>query len=136
MAQPRMKKMIQVLIVLLALLALAWVLLRMLPPGFDTDLTQIGGGERAVVLVHDHNFVESVELMEALDGVRQRQPEAMLYLVADLNTPRGQRFADNHDVDAVTLVLFDARGRTVAVRSGRLSREQIEDWLNEHLPPY
>jgi hypothetical protein len=136
MLSRRMKKLITVTLVLVLIVLAAWGLIRMLPQGFSTDLSLVGAGERAVVLVHDHNFVESVELMEALDGVRQRHPEAMHYLVADLNTPRGTRFADLYDVDAVTLILFDQHGNRVATLRGRQGRDEVEAWLQDNLPPY
>lgn len=122
----RMKKLLSVLSVFLLIILAAWGLLRMLPPGFSTDLDQVGAGEAAVVLIHDHNYVESVELMEALDGVRRQHPEAMHYLVADLNTPRGARFADLYQVSAVTLIFFDRHGNRVSTLTGRRGSEEIE----------
>jgi hypothetical protein len=136
MLSRRLKKLFTVTLVLVLIVVAAWGLIRLLPQGFSTDLTLVGAGERVVVLVHDHNFVESVELMEALDGVRQRHPDAMHYLVADLNTPRGARFADLYDVDAVTLILFDRYGNRVATLRGRQGRDEVEAWMQDSLPPY
>ncbi|WP_406672517.1 hypothetical protein [Natronospira sp.] len=135
MAAKRLPRVVTVPLVLLVIVLLAWLLLRMLPSGFETDLSLVGTGEPAVVLVHDHNYVESVTLMENLARVRDQHPEAMLYLVADLNHPRGQRFADNQDVDAVTLVLFDLHGNRVATTRGVKDSGEIEQWLADHLPP-
>ncbi|MCP1728019.1 thioredoxin-like negative regulator of GroEL [Natronospira proteinivora] len=129
-------KPLSVLLILAALILLGWLLLSMLPMGFSTDLSVIGTGEPAVVLVHDHNYVESVDLMDQLGQVRDRHPDAMHYLVADLNTPRGERFAEQYDVDAVTLVLFDRHGNTVARSAGRKSATEVEAWLSDHLPPF
>jgi len=132
---PFRKPLIAVLVISLIVLG-AWLLLRMLPPGFETDLSLVGTGEPAVVLVHDHNYVESVDLMDNLNQVRSEHPEAMLYLVADLNAPRGQRFADQYDLDAVTLILFDRHGNHVATTRGRKTAAEIRSWLQGNLPPY
>lgn len=121
------------LILLLALAGLAW---QLLPRGFETDLSRIGTGQQALVLAHDHQRVDSVELMESLSELRERHPDLALYMVADLNTPRGRRFAENHDLDPATLVLFDRRGSPVARLRGTKSVSEIEQWLKDHLPPF
>jgi|GEM_PF-1738365 len=131
-----LSKPVTVTTVILVLLLLAWLMLRLLPAGFSTDLGMVGSGEPAIVLVHDHNYVESVDLMDSLGHVRDRHPDAMLYLVADLNTPRGERFAEQYDLDAVTLILFDSHGNQVAQTAGRKSPGEIERWLKGHLPPF
>lgn len=122
-----------ILIMLLVFAGLAW---QLLPSGFETDLSRIGTGQQALVLVHDHQRVDSVELMESLSGLRERHPDLALYMVADLNTPRGQRFAENHDLEPATLVLFDRRGSPVARLRGAQSVSGIEQWLKDRLPPF
>lgn len=122
-----------VVALLLVFAGLAW---QLLPRGFETDLSLIGTGQRALVLVHDHQRVDSVELMESLSGLRERHPDLALYMVADLNVPRGRRFAENYDLAAATLVLFDRRGTPVARLRGPQSIADIEQWLKDRLPPF
>lgn len=121
------------LVVLLVFAGLAW---QLLPRGFETDLSLIGTGQRAMVLVHDHQRVDSVELMESLSALRERHPDLALYMVADLNVPRGQRFAENYDLGPATLVLFDRHGTPVARLRGAQPVSAIEQWLEERLPPF
>jgi hypothetical protein len=122
-----------VILILLVLAGLAW---QLLPRGFETDLSLIGAGQRTLVLAHDHQRVDSVELMEGLSGLRERHPELALYIVADLQTPRGQRFAANYDLAPATLVLFDRHGTPVDRLRGARSAEEIEQWLADRLPPF
>lgn len=120
------------LVALLVFAGLAW---QLLPRGFETDLSLIGTGQRALVLVHDHQRVDSVELMESLSALRERHPDLALYMVADLNVPRGQRFAENYDLGPATLILFDRRGTPVDRLRGAQSASAIEQWLQDRLPP-
>ncbi len=58
-------------VALLALLVIATVVMN-LPRGFSDDLTRIGKGKAAVVLVRDKNAVQSFDLMEVLNGIRDQ----------------------------------------------------------------
>lgn len=122
-----------IVIMLLVFAGLAW---QLLPRGFETDLSLVGTGQRALVLVHDHQRVDSVELMEGLSALRERHPDLALFMVADLNAPRGQRFADNYDLGPATLVLFDRHGTPVARLRGAQSVSDLEQWLQDRLPPF
>lgn len=106
----------------------------LLPSGFSSDLERIGEGRPAVVVVHDHNYVESVELMENLDGVRGAYEPQIDFLVADLNHPDGAEFAEEYQVSAVTLLAFDAEGERLDVRTGRGDGPALRNWLDEVFP--
>lgn len=133
---PALPKPLVALLTILLLTVLGVLLWRMLPAGFETDLSIVGTGEPALVLVHDHERVGSVELMESLAAVRDAHPEAMRYLVADTKVPRGQRFAEQYELGPGTLILFDRHGTPVARLRGQHSASEIETWLNDHLPPF
>jgi hypothetical protein len=107
-------------------------LLTRLPTGYGTDLSQVGEGRPVAVLVHDHNFVESVDLMNTLDGVRGAFEPRVLFLVADLNHPNGREFAGRHELDAVMVALFDERGEHIGSHSGRAGAEELRRFLAEH----
>ena len=92
---------------LLAFIALAVL---SLPSGFSEDLAVIGQGKSVVVLVHDHNYVNSTTLMESLDEARGEFADSIEFRVADVLKPDGKRFADNHGADPITLLFFDPDG--------------------------
>lgn len=106
----------------------------LLPSGFSSDLDRIGQGRPAVVIVHDHNYVESVELMENLDAVRGPYEPEVDFLVADLNHPDGAAFADRHEVSAVTLLVFDGQGERIGMRTGRARAPELRAWLEQRFP--
>ena len=86
-----------------------------LPRGFSDDLSLIGRGQPAVVLVRDKNAVESMALMNVLNDIRDQYAGRVVFLLTDYDTPEGRAFiADNHAAP-ITLVLFDAGGKQVKV---------------------
>lgn len=117
---------------ILAIVAVLGVLLALIPPGYDTDLSHIGQGRPAAVLVHDPGFVASTELMEGVNRLRGDYEPNLLFLLADLNTPQGRRFATEHSVGLGTLVLFDADGRRLASHSGPYGEPELRAFLERH----
>ncbi|UCE89226.1 MAG: hypothetical protein JSW10_13235 [Pseudomonadota bacterium] len=89
-----------------------------LPGSYSADLSRIGNGTRAVVLVHDTGLAPSIDLMHAVDQLRDEFEGRVQFLVADVRTESGKRFAHDHGVGAVTLVFFDASGKTLSMLHG------------------
>jgi len=86
-----------------------------LPRGFSDDLSRIGKGKPAVVLVRDKNAVESMGLMNLLDGIRGQFAGRVEFLLTDYDTPEGRAFIAANSAAPITLVLFDAGGKQVKV---------------------
>ncbi|HEY8887175.1 MAG TPA: hypothetical protein VIM35_01710 [Gallionella sp.] len=86
-----------------------------LPRGFSDDLSRIGKGKAAVVLVRDKNAVESMDLMNLLDRIRGQYAGQVEFLLTDYDTPEGRAFMAANNAVRVTLVLFDAGGKEVKV---------------------
>ena len=86
-----------------------------LPRGFSDDLSRIGKGKAAVVLVRDKNAVESMDLMNLLDSIRGRYAGRVEFLLTDYDTPEGRAFMAANSTAPITLVLFDAGGKQVKV---------------------
>ena len=99
---------------ILALLMVATVVMN-LPRGFSDDLTRIGKGKAAVVLVRDKNATQSFDLMEALNGIRDQYSDKAEFLLTDFNTPEGRAFMTTNGAAKVTVVVFDANGNKVNV---------------------
>jgi hypothetical protein len=117
------------LLIFIVLLALAAFALTLMPQGFDTDVSQVGQGRPAAVLVHDHGLVRSTELMDALGAVRAEFEPDKLFIVADVHHPRGQAFVEAHGLPRVALVLFDADGALVAEHVGNTDRDSVRRFL-------
>jgi hypothetical protein len=97
------------------LILLAVTVAMNLPRGFSDDLSQIGRGRIAVVLVRDKNAVESMQLMNVLNEIRGRYAGRVVFLLTDYDTPEGRAFIAANNAARITLVLFDPSGKRVRV---------------------
>jgi hypothetical protein len=97
------------------LLLFAAVIALNLPRGFSDDLSRIGKGKPAVVLVRDKNAVQSFDLIEVMNGIRDQYAGQVEFLLTDSNTPEGRAFIAEKGGARVTLVVLDADGKTVNV---------------------
>ena len=103
---------IKIVVALLLLLVIATLIMN-LPRGYSDDLTRIGKGKAAVVLVRDKSAVQSFDLMEVMNDIRDQYSDKAEFLLTDFNTPEGRAFMTANDVPKVTVVVFDAKGNKV-----------------------
>lgn len=115
-------------LVFLAALLVVFVV-KNLPRGFGDDLTHIGKGKAAVVLVRDKDSVESFNLMERLNKVRDRFNGNVDFLLTDYNTPEGRAFMSQYGAQRISAVVFDAKGNKVAILSSSQSAQSIEQTI-------
>lgn len=99
------------------LLLFAAVIAMNLPRGYSDDLSRIGKGKVAVVLVRDKNAVQSFDLMEAMNAVRDKYAGQVEFLLTDSDTPEGRAFIADKGAARVTLVVLDANGKMLNVLS-------------------
>lgn len=116
-------------------IAVVVFMLSRLPAVYDTNLSRIGTGLPAAVLVHDHNTVDSIVLMQDLDRVRGDYEPALALLLADFHHPDGRAFAQRHDLPRASLTLFDARGELVAIYDRHRERGDLTGFLEQHARP-
>lgn len=102
-------------IVIGLLLLLVAVVVMNLPRGFSDDLSRIGKGKATAVLVRDKNAVQSFDLMEVMNGIRDQYAGQVEFLLTDSDTPEGRAFITAHGAARVTLVLLDAEGKLIKV---------------------
>jgi hypothetical protein len=97
-----------------------------LPRGYSDDLSRIGKGQAAVVLVRDKNAVQSFDLMNVLKGIRDKYAERVEFLLTDFDTPDGRTFITANNAARATLVLFDANGKPVKVLYPPQTAENVQ----------
>jgi hypothetical protein len=114
---------IGVIVMLLALAA------SLLPRGFSDDVTRIGHGANAAVLVHNKEAVLSQELMTLLNRVRSDYEPGTLFLAVDIATPQGREFAQAQGVGDGVVLLFGPDGS----RRGAISAARDEASLRAAL---
>jgi hypothetical protein len=102
-------------IVIGLLLLLVPIVVMNLPKGYSDDLSRIGKGKPAVVLVRDKAAVQSFELMNLLNGIRGQYDGQVEFLLTDFDTPEGRAFMKANNAARASLVLFDAGGKPVNI---------------------
>ena len=100
-----------------------------LPRGYSDDLSRIGKGQPAVVLIRDKNAVSSFDLIQVLDGVRDQYAGKIEFLLVDFDTPEGRAFITANNTTPITLVLFDAGGNPMKVLHAPQSIEHVQQEL-------
>jgi hypothetical protein len=92
----------------------------------EHDLSRVGNGIASVVQIHDPQCQlclalqkETRQALETLDGDK---PD---YVVADIRTDKGLRFANKHGVQHVTLLLFDKTGNLRQVINGQRGSSEL-----------
>ena len=83
----------------------------LLPKGFSGDVSKIGQGSPSIVLTHNKNSVQSLELMELMGQVRADYEHKLEFLVINVETPTGKAFINRQDVYSSSLVLFGPLGK-------------------------
>lgn len=115
----------------LFVVGMLWLGISNLPSGYSRDLSQIGKGKNVAVLVHDHNLMGSVQMMEALNKVRPDYAATVEFVVADLTTVEAQTFATTYDVSSVTLVFFGPDGTQRGSVKGSEDLNTLRGGLNQ-----
>ena len=90
-----------------------WTYLGVTP--MSKDLSVIGDGKPAVVLVYESYAPAGMEAMERLKTVRPELESHMHFRVAHIGTPEGDLFVRRHDAFDGVMVLFDEDGEVVRV---------------------
>lgn len=97
-----------------------------LPRGYSDDLSRVGKGQAALVLIRDKNAVNSMELIHVLDNVRGKYAGKVEFLMNDFDTPEGRAFLAAYRVPPITLALFDASGNLVKVLPPPQTAESVQ----------
>lgn len=126
-----MRKYRRVMIIVVIVAAVALLIARM-PSGFSTDLSRVGDDVVTVVLVHDHNFVASMEMLADVNRVRDEFEPEVEFLVADPNHPNGRAFIERHGLQVITLYVFDAAGNLRAERPQQGDVDSLRRFLEDH----
>jgi hypothetical protein len=97
------------------LLLLVAIVIMNLPRGYSDDLSRIGKGHVSVVLVRDKSAVQSFDLINVLDAIRDKYSGNVEFLLTDFDTPEGRAFINANNAARVTLVVFDSNGKPVKI---------------------
>ena len=105
-----MKKITVTATVVAALLGIGYVVSLLAVRPMSTDLSVVGQGKPALVLVYENFSPASTEGLERLKQVRDDYEASLSFVVADLGVPAGQNFARRHGLGAGHVLLLGADG--------------------------
>jgi hypothetical protein len=115
-----------VVIFILILLGLA---VTSLPKGFKMTHDQIGTGLPALVFVYDPNLVISISQSEQMDKAYDQLGGQVLFLIAKIKTPEGDKFIAEHQASIAELLLFDPSGKLIKRQSALKSSSELIQWI-------
>ncbi len=116
------------LLVLVAFVAMMWAAF---PPSYGTDLSLIGQGKPAIVLIFDKENVASMDLMEEFNQIRDDYEGKIEFLVADVGTAVGEQFSSAHNMGSASAVYFMGGGEKVIAFYGPQDRAVLRDSISQ-----
>lgn len=100
----------------------------------ESDLSKLGNGIPAIVQVHDPGCPSCRALQsETREALKTFEDGEIQYLVANLQSPEGRRFADLHGAGRVTLLFFDGAGRFRDRIQGERPKDMLVSAFRRHL---
>ncbi len=116
---------------LLVLGGLAVLVTTMLPPSYNDDLTLIGKGKPAIVIVFDSGSMSSVQLVENLNPLKEKFSDQLNFLIADINSPDGAAFQRNNNVHDGNALFYTSTGEKIFELNGPLETDVLESIIGK-----
>lgn len=114
-----------------SLITIAFIVLAMgfaftlLPKGFSGDISKIGQGTTVVVLTHNKNSVQSLELMELMGKIRPDYGDKVEFVVINVEIAAGKTFINRQQVNSSSLLVFDPSGKRLAVLGNNANERRL-----------
>jgi hypothetical protein len=129
-AKPTGNPWIRTLIIVASTVLIGAVLWLLLPKGsFSNDLTRVGQGQPALVMLREVHVMGGDLVMEQMLHIQAEFQDSVEFLVVHTGHPDGQAFAAEHNISDGSLVLFDAQGQVL----GRSARPESADALRQFI---
>lgn len=94
-------------------IALALIVLSVLPRPIDMDLEKIGNGQQAVVFIYDPNLAVSNQQSVEINNARETIGEAVTFLIAKAGDPTSEGFRNRYQARSAELLFFDSDGKLI-----------------------
>jgi hypothetical protein len=129
-AKPTGNPWIRTLIIVASTVMIGAVLWLLLPKGsFSNDLTRVGQGQPALVMLREVHVMGGDRVMEQMLLIQAEFQDSVEFLVVHTGDPDGEAFAAEHNISDGSLVLFDAQGQVL----GRSARPESADALRQFI---
>jgi hypothetical protein len=121
---------IRTLIIVASTVLIGAVLWLLLPKGsFSNDLTRVGQGQPALVMLREVHVMGGDRVMEQMLLIQAEFQDSVEFLAVHTGHPDGEAFAAEHNISDGSLVLFDAEGQVL----GRSARPESADALRQFI---
>ncbi len=118
------------LVTALCLVVVGAVLWQLLPRGsFPADLSQIGEGQPALVMMREVNIMGGERVVDLMLEVHPEFEDEVLFRVTQDGVPEGREFASEYNVSDGQLVLFDGQGQVIDRMGRPESAEQLRSFV-------
>lgn len=132
--KPLASRAVTVLVTLACLAVVGAILWQLLPKAaFSSDLTRVGQGRPALVMLREVHIMGGDQVMEYMSQIHDEFRAEVEFLVVHTGNPDGQMFAATHDVGDGSLVLFDGDGAVIARIDRPNSSAELRQYLRQHL---
>ncbi|WP_434986576.1 hypothetical protein [Vreelandella zhaodongensis] len=123
----RLRAILRKSLIILALLTvpIAWLIANEYATGNQYDLSIIGNGDPVAVQIHDNSCPLCQRLKANAEEALANSDSPPEWRIADLNTASGAKFANQHGVGHVTILLFDGQGNHQDTIHGVISVSDI-----------
>lgn len=121
-------------ITLLCLLVIGAVLWQLLPKAsFSSDLSQLGQGRPALVMLREIHVMGGERVMEDMLSIFPDYEQDMVFLVVHTGHPDGQAFSRQHNVRDGELVLFDGAGNALQRSDRPADADALRQFIDQNL---
>ncbi len=124
----------RLLLIIAGVLLAGAVMWQLLPKGsFSNDLTQVGQGVPALVMLREVHVMGGELVMQQMLQIHPEFENAVQFLVVHTGHPEGVAFASEHNISDGALVLFDAQGEVLGRSERPESPEALRQFIYSHL---
>ena len=117
--------------VILSILIVLALVFTVLPKGFKTTHEEIGTGKPALVFVYDPNLVVSTSQTEQMNKARDQIGDNVYFLIAQINTPEGDKLIAQHRASPMEILLFDPSGKLIKRQFALINSKELIQWVTK-----
>jgi len=100
-----------------------------MPKSIKMTHEEIGTGKPALVFVYDPNLQVSFSQTEQMNQARDQLNDQVIFLIAKINTPEGDKLIAEHNAGVAELLLFDAAGKLIKREFALRDAGEIIQWV-------
>lgn len=133
-SKPFAARIMPIVVTLVCLAIVAAILWQLLPKAaFSSDLTRVGQGRPALVMLREVHVMGGDQVMEYMSQIYGEFQGEVEFLVVHTGHPDGQMFAATHNVGDGSLVLFDGDGVVLGQTGRPASSTELRQYIRQHL---